>query len=132
MEEVSEEEEGDSWGDIKIGKIPKMAINQVEKKPLKERLILSLQPVGKLNGKESFPNEVDEMLIDNFDSRLEDNFEVFYNVVSILPIECDTISRWLKRVMNMWNHKPLCYHDMNNGRVDENKVVFERPYLRMQ
>lgn len=56
------------------------------KKPMRERNFPTLLATIKPNGKDSFPKEDDEILIDNFDSRSEDDFDVIYNVVSVFPI----------------------------------------------
>lgn len=103
---------------------------------MKDMNFTLLPAIVKPNGKEYLLKEDDEMLIEIFDSGSENNFDVICNVVSMLPIEYNTITK-VKEEENevaeeSANHKPLCDYVMNNSCVDEDKAIFERLDLVMQ
>jgi len=57
------------------------------------------------------------------------------NVVSVLPVEYDVLSE-IDEVESdfteeMAHYKPLCYYVMNNGCVENQHVVFEKPEFLM-
>lgn len=64
-----------------------------------------------------------EMATDNFDSGLEDDFDVIYNVVSVLPWEYDFVTEVKEPVecdeKETVKHKSVCYFMMNNGCIEE-------------
>lgn len=67
----------------------------------------------------------------------EPEFDVLCNVVSILPAQYDVISKVEENeeefdTKNMANHKPVCYYVMNNGCVEEQQAMFEKPNGSMQ
>jgi hypothetical protein len=67
----------------------------------------------------------------------EQEFDVLCNVVSILPAQYDVISKVEENeeefdTKNMANHKPVCYYVMNNGCVEEQQAMFEKPNGSMQ
>lgn len=119
------------------GKSPTLMEDRMEKKPPREIIFPPLPAMVKPNGTYPLPNEDDEMLTDNFDSRLENAFNVICNVAYVLPIEFDMVNDVKKEednelVEESSNHKPLCYYVMNNSCVNEDKTIFERPDLGMQ
>lgn len=68
------------------------------------------------------------MITDNFDSRSEDELDIICNVVSILLVEFDHITKVTEEegdsfAKKMENHKTLCYYVMNNCCVEEEKVI---------
>lgn len=82
------------------------------------------------------PGFDDEMVNDNFDDKFEDDLQINCGIVSILLAKYD-------RVLEVYdtegddiqdeapNQKPLCYYVMNNGVVEEQQAIFERPNPRM-
>lgn len=72
------------------------------------------------------------MLTDYFESGPEDELDIICNVVSILPIKFNQITKGTKEYDDCFseeigNHKSICYYVMNNGCVEEEKFVFDRP-----
>lgn len=63
------------------------------KKLMRERNFPPLPAKFKPNGKDPLENEDEKMLADNFKSRLENDFNVICNVVYVLPIEFDVITK---------------------------------------
>lgn len=118
------------------GKSPPLIVSRMEKKSMKERNFPPLPSIFKSNVKEPFPKEDDEILIDNFDYGSKNDSDVICNVVSVLLIEYNTITEVIGEenevVEESTNHKSLCYYVMNNGCVDEDSAVLERPYSEMQ
>lgn len=92
--------------------------------------------MSKLKGKYVVHNEDEDMLTNNFDSSLEDELDIICNMITILPIEYDSVTEVAKEdkdfAVEMENHYPLCYYVMNNGCVKEQKEMFERPYEGMK
>lgn len=87
----------------------------------------------KAKGKEkddASPNG-DEMVISNFYSGSEDDFNIICNVVSVLPREYDCVTKMTELVYcneeKMAKHKLVCYFVMNNCCIKEKNVFFERP-----
>lgn len=71
------------------------------------------------------------MLTDYFESGSEDEIDIICNIVSILPIKFNQITKGTKEYDDCFseeigNHKPICYYVMNNGCVEEEKFVFDR------
>lgn len=65
----------------------------------------------------------------------EPSLDIVFNVVSILPVEYDITSE-INEVEDdfteeMTNHKPLYYYVMNNGCVEKQHAVFEKPDFQM-
>jgi len=78
--------------------------------------------------------EEDEELTSNF-SGSDPSFDVVC-VVSVLPIKYDVPSE-VREVENdfteeMAIHRPLCYYVMNNGCVEDQHTLFERPVASMR
>lgn len=73
----------------------------------------------------------DKMLTDDFDSGSEASLDILVSVVSVMPREFDQITEVEDTDSNtereMAAHKPVCYHVMNNGCVEEQNAFFERP-----
>ncbi|MCI42405.1 hypothetical protein A2U01_0063642, partial [Trifolium medium] len=62
----------------------------------------------------------------------EADFDVICNVVSILPVEYDVLSEVTDGEDDfdepeMAYYKPVCYYVMNNGCVEEQQAMFEKP-----
>ena len=83
--------------------------------------------------KKDLPREDEEMTSNFSDS--EPNLDIVCNVVSILPVEYDFTSEVNEVETDfteeMANHKPLCYYVMNNGCVENQHAIFEKPYFPM-
>lgn len=119
------------------GKSLTLTKDRMEKKPMWEIIYPPLATIVKPNGNDPLPNEDDEILTGNFDSRSENNFDVICKKKSVLPIDNDRIIEVTEEDDNehaeeLANYNPLCYYIMNNSCVDEYKVIFERPDLGMQ
>lgn len=71
----------------KKGKLTKMVENQMDKRPIKERLFPPSLKAIKPSGENPKPNEDDDMLTDNFNFGSEGELDIIYNVVIVLPIE---------------------------------------------
>lgn len=73
--------------------------------------------------KEEMPLKDDEMADDDFDSGLEDDFDILCNVVSILPTDYDFVNEVAEPEdcdeEEMERHKHVCYFVMNNGCIEE-------------
>jgi len=99
------------------------------KKPATERIFPPLPEI-----KKDLPKE-DEVLTSNF-SDSESSLDIMCNVVSILPIEYDMMSEVSEVeedfTEEMANHKPLCYYVMDNGCVENQHAVFEKPDFQMR
>lgn len=96
------------------------------RRPLKKRIFPSLAPI-KVDAKD----EDVEMVTENF-STSEGNFEVLCSVVSVLPVEYDVVTEVTYTeeeysAKDMAGHKPVCYYVMNDGCVEEQNAIFERP-----
>lgn len=83
------------------------------------------------------PIEDDDMHTDNFDSGLKGELDIICNIVFVLPIEFDQITEVTEEeddcfVEEIENHKPICYHIMNNGCLEEEKFIFDRPNEEMK
>jgi len=78
--------------------------------------------------KENLEKDDDEMTL-NFNS-FEADFDVIC-LLSILPVECDVTSEVIADegdfTEEMVVHKPLCYYVMDNGFVESEQAMFERP-----
>lgn len=70
------------------------------------------------------------MVIDNFDSGSEGNFDVLCNVVSVLHGEYDCIKEVVEikdcEEEELAKHKPMCYFIMNNRCIEEKNAFYER------
>jgi hypothetical protein len=98
------------------------------KRPATERIFLPLSTL-----KEDLPKE-DEEMTSNF-SESDPSLDIVCNVVSVLPVEYDVPSEANEVESDfteeMAIHKPLCYYIMNNGCVEDQHAVFERPDISM-
>jgi hypothetical protein len=100
----------------------KKRVVEVAKRPVKERVFPPLPPM-----KDNFV-ENEEVNSDFMDS--EPDFDVIYNVVSVLPSEYDIVSEVEDSYEyidpeDMANHKPMCYYVTNFGCVEDQEVVLE-------
>lgn len=91
-----------------------------------------LPTIIKPNRKDAMKNEEDDMLTDNFNHGSESGLDIICNMISILPIEYDQTTEVMEEedddfAAEMENHKPFCYYVVNNGCVEEEKLVFKRP-----
>lgn len=95
---------------------------------MKERIFPPLPAIVKPNGNEPLPKEDDKILTNNFNSGLENDFDVICNVVSVFPIEYVTITEVTEEENVLGeesaNHKSFCYYVMNNNYMDEDKAIF--------
>lgn len=118
------------------GKSPTLIEDQMEKKPMRERIFPPFLVMVKPNDKDPFPNEDNEMLTDNFDCGLENDFYFISNVIYILPIEFDRTTEVTKEEDNglaeeLEKLKLLCYYVLNNKSMDDDKAIFKRNDLGM-
>lgn len=72
------------------------------------------------------------MVEDNFDKESEDDLQINCGIISVPPVEYDRLSEVLEAEEDFVQHqednqKPLCYYIMNDGMVEEQHDVFERP-----
>ncbi|CAJ2662571.1 unnamed protein product [Trifolium pratense] len=108
---------------------------EMAKRPVKERLSIVLEePIAEnaQGGAEGEDDMEDDDLLDE-----GSDFDVMVNVVSILPLEYDVPTEVNEleedfEALNLADHKPMCYYVMQNGCVEEQKAVFEKPDLGMQ
>ncbi|KEH16120.1 hypothetical protein MTR_0319s0030, partial [Medicago truncatula] len=105
------------------------AVFEMVKKPATERISPPLSILKKEHPKE------DEEMTSNFTGS-DPSLDIVCNVVSILPVEYDVQSEINEVesdfVDEMAIHKPLCYYVMNNGCVEEQHAVFEKPDTSMK
>jgi hypothetical protein len=83
--------------------------------------------------KKDLPKEDEEMTSNFFES--DPSLDIVCYVVSVLPVKYDVPSE-VNEVESdfteqMAAHKPLCYYVMNNGCVEDQHAVFERPDVSM-
>jgi hypothetical protein len=101
---------------------------EMVKRPATERIF---PPLLTLKG--DLPKE-DEEMASNF-SESDPSLDIVCNVVSVLPIEYDVPSEVIEVESDfteeMAFHKPLCYYVINNGCVEDQHEVFERPDISM-
>jgi len=101
---------------------------EMVKRPATERIF---PPFPTL--KKDCPEE-DEELTSNF-SESDPSFDLVC-VVSVLPIEYDVPSEVSEAesdfTKEMAIHRPLCYYVMNNGCVEDQHALFERPVASMR
>ncbi|CAJ2642248.1 unnamed protein product [Trifolium pratense] len=108
---------------------------EVAKRPMKERLFVVLEEPIAETAKVMVEGE-DDMDDDDLLDEGSD-FDVMVNVVSILPLEYDVPTEVNEleedfEALDLADHKPMCYYVMQNGCVEEQKAVFEKPDLGMQ
>jgi len=101
---------------------------EMVKRPATERIFPPLPTLKKYFSKQ------DEELTSNF-SESDPSFDLVC-VVSVLPIEYDVPSEFNEVESDFTEeitiHRPLCYYVMNNGCVEDQHVVFERPDVSMR
>lgn len=74
------------------------------------------------------------MVEDNFREESEDDLQINYGIVSVLPVEYDRVSE-VSEVEEDFipneviNQKPLCYYVMNNGVVEEQQAVITPKHI---
>jgi len=110
------------------GERKKETVFEMVKRPATKRIFPPLPTL-----KKDFPEE-DEELTSNF-SESDTSFDLVC-VVSVLQIEYDVPSE-VNEVDSdftdeMAIHRPLCYYVMNNGSVEDQHAVFERPDVSMR
>jgi len=108
------------------GKQP--AVFEMVKRPATERTFPPLSTI-----KKDFLRE-DEEVTSNF-TESEPSLDIMCNFVSVLSVEYDVPSE-IDEVESdfteeMAHHKPLCYYVMNNGCVENQHAVFEKPKFPM-
>ena len=74
----------------------------------------------------------EEMYDDNNDDTYGEDFVVNCGIISVFPIEYDMVSEVSEAEEDFMPEenargKPLCYYVMNNGMVEEQHALFERP-----
>ncbi|CAJ2638053.1 unnamed protein product [Trifolium pratense] len=120
---------------VVAGKETKAEKVEMAKRPAKESLSIVLEEPIVENAQEGAEGE-DDMEDDDLLDEGSD-FDVMVNVVSILPLEYDVPTEVNEleedfEALNLADHKPMCYYVMQNGCVEEQKAVFEKPDLGMQ
>jgi len=99
------------------------------KRPATERIFSPLPTL-----KKDLPKEDEEMTSIFSESDLSLN--IVCNVVSVLLVEYDVPSEVNEVesdfIDEMAIHKPLCYYVMNNGCIEDQHAVFERPEVSMR
>ena len=67
-------------------------------------------------------------MTDNFDSGSVDDFNVLYNVVSVLPRENNCVTEVVEpedcEEEEMVKHKLVCYFEMSSGCIEEHNEFF--------
>ena len=105
-----------------------VVVFEMVKKPATKRIFPPLSTI-----KKDLPRE-DEEMTSNF-SDYEPSLDIVCNVVSILSVEYDVTSKVNEVETDfteeMTNHKPLCYYVMNNGCVENQHAIFEKPDFPM-
>ncbi|KAK2388635.1 hypothetical protein QL285_062295 [Trifolium repens] len=107
---------------------------ELAKRPVKERLT----PIKESDAENNKEADDEEDFMDD-DDLLDDesDFNVLVNVVSVLPVEYD-IPTEVNEVeedfdaLELADHKPVCYYVMENGCVEAQNAVFERPDIGMK
>ncbi|MCH79898.1 hypothetical protein A2U01_0000659 [Trifolium medium] len=99
---------------------------EVARRPIKERISPPNAP-----SKTEDAGVEDEFMDDDI-LESDGDLDIPVNIVSILPIEYDVWSEITDEEDDfeepeMANHKPVCYYVMNNGYVEEQQAVFEKP-----
>lgn len=77
-----------------------------------------------------------ELVKNNFNFGLEDDFDILCNMVSVLPREYGCVTEVAEpedyEEDDMARHKLVCYFVMNNNCIEEKNVFFERPHKGMK
>lgn len=79
--------------------------------------------------------EDDDMETNNFDSGSEPKLDIICNMISMLPLEYDTITTVFEEEgldEELSSYKPMCYYVMNESSFNKGRAIFERPYMAMQ
>jgi hypothetical protein len=110
------------------GKERQETVFEMVKRPATERIFPPLPTLKKY-----LPKEDEEMTL-NF-SESDPSLDIVCNVVSVLPVEYDVPSEVneveIDFTEEMAIHKPLCYYVMNNGCIEDQHAVFEKPDISM-
>jgi hypothetical protein len=107
---------------------------ELVKRPVKQ----SLTHIKESEAETSKDAENEEDFMDDDDLLDEESdFDVLVNVVSILPLEYDVPTEVNEveeefEALELANHKIVCYYVMENGCVEAQNVVFERPDVGMK
>jgi hypothetical protein len=107
---------------------------ELVKMPVKERLA----PIKESEFENGKDVEDEEDFMDDDDLLDEEsNFDVPVNVVSILPLEYDVPTEINEveedfEALELADHKSVCYYVMENGCVEAQNAVFERPDIGMK
>lgn len=110
-------------------------INQV-KKLVGRQLFSPKTSQSKGKAKEEVLSKEDELVTDNFDYGLKDDFDVLRNIVHVLPKEYDCVTEVAEpedcEEEEMAKHKSMCYFVMDNGCIEEHNAFFESPHKGMK
>jgi hypothetical protein len=107
---------------------------ELVKRPVKERLTTikesEAEDIKEDENEEDFMDDDD--LLDE-----ESDFDVLVNVVSVLPLEYDVPTEVTKaeeefEALELADHRPVCYYVMENGCVEAQNAVFEKPDVGMK
>ena len=113
---------------VGIGKNQGSILFDAFRKPATERIFPPLSVV-----KEGLSIEDEELTLNFTDSKASLNIILF---ISMLPIEYDVISEVREDeedfIEEMTAHQPKCYYVMDNGCVEGQQAMFERPDHHMQ
>lgn len=119
----------------KKNNVQALADRQKAKNPVKQRLFPPLPLVVENEPKVSI-GSYEEMDGNDFDSGPDGGLDNICNMISVLPLEYDTITEVTEEgdglVEEMATHKPLCYYVVDDGSVKEDKEILERPDITMQ
>lgn len=87
---------------------------------------------SKGKAKEEVPSKEDKLVTDNFKYESEDDFDVLWNVVYVLPKEYDCVTEVDEpedcEEKEMAKHKSMCYFVMDNECIEEHNEFFKRPH----
>ncbi|KAK2416751.1 hypothetical protein QL285_039118 [Trifolium repens] len=107
---------------------------EMVKRPMKERLT----PIKESEAEDIKEDENEEDFMDDDDLLDEESdFDVLVNVVSVLPLEYDVPTEVTEaeeefETLELADHRPVCYYVMENGCVEAQNAVFERPDVGMK
>lgn len=112
-----------------------MTDGEAIEKPVKLRLFPTLPPMME-NKPKIFVGKDKEIGSNNFDSGSEDDLDIISNMISVLPLEYDVVTKVTEEedgsAEEMDTHKPLCYYVMHDDSVNKDKTIFKRPNMSIQ
>lgn len=94
-------------------------------------------PLSPIKGEKATDKVVEgaEVETNDFDLGSEPKLDIICNMIYVFPLKYDIVTEVIEEEAineELATHKPLCYYVMNDGSVNEDRAILERPYIAMQ